>query len=74
MPSKKGKASRALCDTGLNVWIIVKFILRKCDEKIWTRLVWLKIGIGRALVNTVMNLAEQLLVPPDGFTVTGLFN
>jgi hypothetical protein len=40
----------------------------------WTRLMWLKIRVRRALVNTVMNLAEQLLVPPEGFTVTGLFS
>ena len=63
-----------MCDSGQNVRIIVKYILRKFDEKIWTKLVWLKMGIGRALVNTVMNLAEQLLAPPEGFTVIGLFN
>jgi len=35
---------------------------------------WLKKEIGRVLVTTVMNLAEQLLAPPKGFTVTGLFS
>jgi hypothetical protein len=73
-PAKKGKASRALCDSGLNVGVIVKFISRKWDEKMWTKLIWLKIGIGRALVNTVMNLAEQLLASPEGFTVIGIFS
>ena len=72
-PAKKGKTSGALCVSGLNVWIRVKFILRKCNEKIWTRLTWFKTGIGRALVNTLMNLAEQLLAPPEGFTVIGLY-
>jgi len=44
------------------------------SEKMWTRSMWLNIGIGRALVTTVMNLAEQLLARPEGFAVIGLFS
>jgi len=44
------------------------------SEKMWTRSMWLSIEIGRALVTTVINLAEQLLARPEGFTVIRLFS
>jgi hypothetical protein len=37
--------------------IILKWILERQDEMVWTGLIWLRIGTsGGPLVNTVMNL------------------
>jgi hypothetical protein len=41
--------------------IILKLISKKWDRKVWTGLIWLRIGTGRVLVNALMDL----LVPQN---------
>jgi hypothetical protein len=43
-------------DPDVDKGIILDWILEKWDVNLWTRFIWLKIGISDRLVNTVMNL------------------
>jgi hypothetical protein len=42
-------------DLGVDRMIILKWVLKKRDERMWVGFIWLKVGT-RAVVSTVMNL------------------
>jgi hypothetical protein len=39
-----------LGDPGVDVRIILKWICKQCDEEVWTRISWLRIGTGGGLL------------------------
>ena len=41
---------------GVDGRIILILISKKWDGKVWTGLIWLRIGTGRVLVNALMDL------------------
>ena len=46
----KPEGKRPFGDPGVDGRIILRWIFRKWDVRVWTGLSWLRIGIGRGLV------------------------
>jgi hypothetical protein len=42
----KHEGKRHLEDPGVDEWIILRLIFRKCDVEAWTGSIWLRIGTG----------------------------
>jgi hypothetical protein len=46
-------------DLGREGKVILEWILRKLGGKVWTGCIWLRIGSGSALVNTILQVPKR---------------